>query len=377
MRVSLLNICVIHIFSSICGTVVALPRSYKRTTPSTAAISYANWSKSAIAELQTYYNTTTGLWGNEWWNSANVVTMLADAQEYYPSYVQDVTDTVFSNTLAKAPTVPGFTGFLDGFYDDELWWVLAWIKVYDVTKDPKYLDAASAIFEDPKSVWGTTPCGGLWWDKAHTSVVAIANNLYLTAAAKLANRKPHTPSPGYYFKEAMNAYNWLINSTLINSQNVLNDGLDLTTCKNNGFPVFTYNQGAPLSGLVELTWATGDPKYNNLANTIATSAISVLTDSNGVLHEPCEPHACDGDEGQFKGVFARNIQFMYNRANILPDDTKALYKAFLQTNANSIWNSDRGPNDTLGLVWNGTYQAADVQTQSSALDALVGAMNVS
>jgi hypothetical protein len=97
-----------------------------------------------------------------------VVTTLADFQEHFPSMVESITAQVFPTTLAKAPSSSGNTNFLNGFYDDELWWALAWIKVFDVTGDTQYLDTASAIFEDAKNAWGTSPCGGLWWDKAHT-----------------------------------------------------------------------------------------------------------------------------------------------------------------------------------------------------------------
>jgi uncharacterized protein YyaL (SSP411 family) len=76
--------------------------------------------------------------------------------------VDSITAQVFPTTLAKAPSSSGYTGFLDGFYDDELWWVLAWIKVFDVTGDTQYLDTASTIFEDAKNAWGSSPCGGLW-----------------------------------------------------------------------------------------------------------------------------------------------------------------------------------------------------------------------
>ena len=150
--------------------------------------------------------------------------MLADFQDYFPSMVDSITAQVFPTTLAKAPSYNGYAGFLDGFYDDELWWVLAWLKVFDVTGDTQYLDTASAIFEDAKSAWGTSPCGGLWWDKSHTGVGAVENELYLTAAAKLANRKPSSPSGGYYFNEAIKAYDWFIGSGLINSQNLINNG---------------------------------------------------------------------------------------------------------------------------------------------------------
>lgn len=123
---------------------------------------YAQNARTAVEELQNSYNTSTGLYDGLWWNSANVITMLADFQEYLPSFISDITSRVFPNTLAVAPTAYDFLGFLNSYYDDELWWVLAWIKVYDVTQDTKYLDMASSIFEDAKASWGSSPCGGLW-----------------------------------------------------------------------------------------------------------------------------------------------------------------------------------------------------------------------
>jgi predicted alpha-1,6-mannanase (GH76 family) len=215
------------------------------------------------------------------------------------------------------------------------------------------------------------------WDKANTSVGAVENELYLTAAAKLANRKPDSPSGGYYFDEAIKAYDWFIGSGLINSQNLINNGLVLSTCKNDGNTVFTYNQGIILSGLTELSWATGNDSYSDLANTLALAGIDLLTDANGILHEPCEATGCDGDEEQFKGVFGRNIQFLYNRATNLPATASAKYKSFLQVNANAIWSDDQS-NNQLGLVWSGpSGSMATIQTQSSALDVIVGAACVS
>lgn len=122
---------------------------------------YVAYAVAGINQMMTWYNAANGLWSNTWWNSANVIAMLADFQDYFPSQATGITNSVFPTTLAKAPAT--YAGFLNGFYDDELWWVLAWIKVYDVTKDEVYLTTAAAIFEDAKSAWGTSPCGGLWF----------------------------------------------------------------------------------------------------------------------------------------------------------------------------------------------------------------------
>ena len=357
------------------STALTLPRTkFKRTTEA----DYVNHVVAAVNQMQSWYDTQTGLWQGAWWNSANALTMLADFQAYFPDAIENVTNIVFPTTLSKAPTNFGYTDFLNNYYDDELWWALAWIEVYDVTGDMKYLDTASNIFEDAKAAWGTTPCnGGIWWSKDRTYVNAIANELYLTTAAKLANRKPRTPYGGYYWDEAIRAHTWFMHSGMINSNSLVNDGLN-STCQNNGIVAFTYNQGVILSGLTEMAWSSGDNSYNDLANSLALAGIAHFTNSSGILHEPCEPNSCDGDEQQFKGVFARNVQFMVSRANSMPDSARATYIGFLQTNANAIWVDE--DNYKFGLVWSvplQDQQLATIETQSSALDMLVAAAAVS
>jgi hypothetical protein len=142
----------------------------KRDTLQAAYTSYAD---AGIKEMLTFYNSALGLFGNtdasgkftaQWWNSANVITMLADYESSFPGRNPEVL-TIFSNTLAVATSPFSPRGsFLNTFYDDELWWALAWIKVYDVTNNVAYLNKAAEIYEDPKSVWATTPCnGGIWY----------------------------------------------------------------------------------------------------------------------------------------------------------------------------------------------------------------------
>lgn len=100
-----------------------------------------------------------------------------------------------------------------------------------------------------------------------------------------------------------------------------------------------------------------------------------LTNSDGILTDPCDG-GCNSDTEQFKGIFGRGIQFLANRATVLPDATRKIYVDFLRKNADSIWAYDQVDNQ-LGLVWSGPKGTASIQTQSSALDAIVGAACVS
>lgn len=84
--------------------------------------------------------------------------------------------------------------------------------------------------------YGTTPCGGLWWDKQHTYVNAIANELYIDVAAHLATRSQSRST--YYLDRAKEGWNWFRKSGMINAQWNINDGLDSATCTNNNGTVW-------------------------------------------------------------------------------------------------------------------------------------------
>jgi predicted alpha-1,6-mannanase (GH76 family) len=358
---------------------------------------YDSNAKDALNTLQTWYNVTSGLWDTTgWWNSANCITVLGDLAAIDVS-VKWTVSNVFANTFSQAQKhnlqmkkviLPNFNyrsfyedfpigmllpqtinpkGFLNDYYDDEGWWALAWIQAYDVTYNPSYLIMAQDIFADMKK-GSTTPCGsGIWWDKDHTYVNAIANELYFSVAAHLANRVPLNRD---YLNTAKSQWTWFQQSGMINSQNLVNDGLT-TECVNNGQTVWSYNQGVIVGALVELAAATRNSAYLTTAKNIATAAITALSDSNRILHDPCEPN-CGADGAQFKGVFMRNLQKLQQ---VSPDDA---YLTFIAANADSIWANDRddGTNE-LSVNWAGPFiSPANASTQSSALDALVAAVAV-
>lgn len=354
---------------------------------------YLSYATSALAELQRLYNTTSGLWETTgWWNNANIVTLLAvyslvngqarrsalptfqntftNAAQNQPEMVKIQTPLTSTNTFVY-PNVPGgldlppskySNGYLDAYYDDEGWWALAWLKVYDLTADNRYLHTAIKIFQD-MTEGHPAKCGGIWWDKKQTANIAITNELYLTIAAQLANR---VANRHYYLQVALDQWKWFEGSGLINAQYNINDGLDLNTCQsNNGF-VWSHNQGVIIGGLLELYQANANFTYITIAQRIASAAMTVLSDSNGILHEKCEPN-CGNDAPQFKGILVRNLQYLQQA---YPDDA---VKYFIETNANSIWSKDQISDQKLGLLWSGPPSPMTAATQSSALDALLAA----
>ena len=73
---------------------------------------------------------------------------------------------------------------------------------------------------------------------------------------------------------------------------------------------------------------------------------------------------------QFKGIFLRNLVRL-NRTLPL-----GKYKLFAETNARSIVSNDRSLNHDFGNLWQGPFDSADGTRQTSALDALIAAMEM-
>jgi hypothetical protein len=272
----------------------------------------------ALATLQIWYNSGTGLWDTTgWWNSANVMTMIANLAkgDSKNAQLQDLATRVFANTLLQAPaknpqpgvekealrrkdvdpgngtftllsnetgyskslnpdtnepyttfpnnwdadegqyvniqslpsfaseskdtatqaalaTTPNPQDWLDGFYDDDLWWALAWIGAYDVTQNIQYLQLAEGIFGQVTKAWPTR-CGngGIFWSWKKDYMNAIANELFLSTAAHLASRAENKDT---YVNWAELTLAWFLNSGMINEQGTINDGLT-EGCENNGY----------------------------------------------------------------------------------------------------------------------------------------------
>jgi len=365
---------------------------------------YTDRSLAAAKALQGWYDTPSGLWSTTgWWNSANCLTVLVDWASHAGAATAQTLNVpgIIANTFTNAQRVVvtaqktlsasgmttssyqieqataeekrGFSEFLNDYYDDEGWWALALIRSWDVTRQQAYLDAAERIFRDMQAGTDSKCGGGIWWSKEKAYKNAIANELYLSVAASLANRIPGKKAQ--YTQIAKDEWTWFKNSGMINKDHLINDGLKINadgSCVNNGMNTWSYNQGVILGGLVELAKATGDAAYLLEAVIIAHAAISLLSDANGVIREvdKCEPN-CGADGAQFKGVFVRNLGYLHAAA---PQD---VFRNTILKNADSIWVSDRNERDQLGIKWTGPPELGggpNAATHSSAMDVIVAAL---
>ena len=116
----------------------------------------------------------------------------------------------FGGGNAAAHSKPGrnyTTNFLNGQYDDEGWWALAWLKTYELHADARYLAMAVTIFNDMARGWDNVLGGGIYWETDQNGPGgkkpyknAIANELFMAIAAQLYIKLATTPPDWVYFR---------------------------------------------------------------------------------------------------------------------------------------------------------------------------------
>lgn len=310
--------------------------------------------QAAVTRLLTYFDSGTGAWstptGEAWQPALGIESVINNYERTRSQTYLDVINKSFDH----------YRNGRSFYYDDRFWYLNAWIRAYDIIGDSKFLTEAEAIFADSTEAWDGTCGGGVWWNTDRQYKNAITNELFLVAAAQLHRRAGNGTGAGSYYDWAFKEWDWFRNSGLINGSHQVNDGLN-GSCQNNGGTTWTYNQGVILTGLVELWRITGDRGYLWESEQIAEATINGQVHPGGILREPCES-SCDGDQRIFKGIFAVGLARLY----FADPGNKPGYGTFLQSNADSVWNTDRTSDNGFGLSWVGPAGSVDEATQAAA-----------
>jgi predicted alpha-1,6-mannanase (GH76 family) len=308
----------------------------------------------ALAQLQRNVGdayTHTHLWQAASALSATIGFMGATGSR---AYLGDLSATYLSHRHDRT--------FRGNYYDDKGWWVLTWIRAYELTGDRAYLRQAKSGFRALTKGWSPVCGGGLLWNRLKPYKNAITNETFMADAALL-----HEAIPGdtRYARWALREWRWFSASGMLTRHHLVVDGLSARCRPKLHSPTWTYNQGMLIGALVYMAKMTGRRSFLVTARRVAHAVIhSPKLSPHGILHEPCRPSACGRDAPMFKGIFMMNLKLLYDRVG------GAAYQAYMRRNALTVWAHDRR-GSSFGLEWAGPYLAPTMTAQASALDVLI------
>ncbi len=267
----------------------------------------------------------------------------------------------------EPPAAVSYTDFRNEYLDDSAWWGIAWLKMYDRTRAPKYLATARAIHAHMAAAWRPDKDGGIMWclDEDKLKANAITNSLFTILSARLYQR---TREPAY-LQWAQRDLDWL-------HAKALYDGTGIVDVPGHKGDYWTYNQGTYIGALTALFQATGDAKYLDEAVTVTGTVLTRagLVTADGVLVEKLGVKGWD--PGLFKGVCVRYLAQFRDvlTAHKLHPETAQQIDRCLRASAASLLRLGPGPDGQYPIEWHDGAKdttTRNFNTQTAAIALLV------
>lgn len=291
---------------------------------------------------------------NQYWPQAHAMDVVIDA---YLRTGNAGYRNLFDKWLDGIKKKAGNSYFND-FYDDEEWICLTMLRIYDCTKEQKYLDTAELLWDDIRQAWNTKYCGGgMAWRKSQPwSKNACSNGPAGIIAARMYNIR-HRESD---LQLAESIYNWERDNLYAAGTGAVYDSMNGQNSNAVTTWVFTYNQGTFVGMCHELYKITGDKLYLRDAVKASTYTMSSLAD----LSESVLKDEGTGDGGLFKGIFVRYFTRLIQEPDIDSSD-RTRFTAFLTHNAKTLKEKGTSAQNLFGSNWANNQSNIDLGTHVS------------
>ena len=230
---------------------------------------------STTAFIQNFWNAEKGFFNaksdgyhgetNNYWPQAHAMDVIIAA------YLR-TGDKKYSDMFDKwyeGIKVQCWSGSKDKFwvplYDDNAWISISMMKIYDITKDTKYLEAAKYLHEDMMANgWDNENIGGLSWGAPGTSYYgdsrAICSN---GPACVLAFKLYNATGDEHYAENGMKIYKFLREYVLDPGTGRVLNGINRKTLLSEGEDSreYSYTHGTVMASALEAYRYTGDAAY--------------------------------------------------------------------------------------------------------------------
>ena len=272
-----------------------------------------------------------------YWPNAHAMDVVIDAY----LRTNDSKYSVYFDKWFEGVKIKNGNTYENAYVDDMEWNALTMIRLYNITKDQKYLDAAQQLWGWIKGAWSEDVGGGIRWCTG--SWVEFTKNACSNAPAAIIGARLYQITQNEEDLEwAKKIYDWQKQTLVVSSTGEVKDNIIVESGEVKG-SALTYNEGTYVGAGVELYNITKDIVYLNDAKRAANYTISTLINSSSnVLRDEGT-----GDNGLFKGIFMRYFLELI-KVNDLDEAYRHKFVTFLNNNAYVLW--------TTGVYKKGEYE---------------------
>lgn len=289
-----------------------------------------------------YYPAKADTPSEDWhyWPQAHAMDVIIDA---YVRTGDEKWKEYFSKWHEGVKQKSGNSYFND-FVDDMEWICLTMIRLYENTKEQKYMDTAQQLWNKIKSNWNTQGGGGIAWKQSQQwSKNSCSNGPAGIIAARMYQLNGEKKEDLDWCQKI---FDWQSENLVDLQTGAVYDNLNAQTGEIQKNWIFTYNQGTYMGMAHELYRMTGQDYYLNYAVKAATYCVYNLIDrNNNILKDEGA-----GDGGLFKGVFIRYFVKLILEEN-LSDSDRQRFVEFFNNNAEVLLEKGTDKNGLYSSSW--------------------------